>query len=97
LPDKQEESRLYELENEIIFLEKKDENGNLILDDFGNSIPISTPPPVWKTDKFCQWGDGFNVNISIPFKINGEVQSPFSDNTKITKPAGVYCHNVVKP
>lgn len=51
----------------------------------------------WKTTKNPQWGDGFNVNISIPMRKQGEVQSPFSDGNNITKPIGEYAHNVVKP
>ena len=50
----------------------------------------------WRKDKQGNWGDSFEISVTIPFKINGKVQSPFSDDDKITKPIGVYCHNVVK-
>lgn len=51
----------------------------------------------WRTDKNCNWGDGFDVSISIPYSINEEIQSPFSDSSKITKPIGEYCHDCIKP
>jgi len=51
----------------------------------------------WKTDKTCNWGDGFETSVSIPFTINKEIQSPFSDSSKITRPIGEYCHDCVKP
>lgn len=38
-------------------------------------------------------GDGFSVNISIPFKINGIIQSPFSDDEGNVSVPGVYYHN----
>lgn len=51
----------------------------------------------WKTDKTCNWGDGFSITVSSPFTINEEIQSPFSDSSKITKPIGEYCHDCIKP
>jgi len=50
----------------------------------------------WRTDP-GDFGDDFSVSISIPFKKNDEVQSPFSGKDGITRPIGVYCHDVVKP
>ena len=50
----------------------------------------------WKTARNPTWGDGFDVTVSIPYKIGGEVQSPFSDAGKNVKPAGEYCHDCVK-
>lgn len=49
----------------------------------------------WLTDKICQWGDGYTMTVSIPFKKNNEIQSPFSKN-KITSPPGVYYHEFEK-
>ena len=98
LPEKKEESRIYELEEDMQPNQsKRDENGNLMYDENGNVITIETLPPVWMTDKYCQWGDGFSIDVSIPFKKNGEIQSPFSDEKKVTYPPGIYCHDVVKP
>lgn len=52
----------------------------------------------WKIDQTGNWGDGFDVSVSIPYKINGEIQSPFSNgNGAPTQPAGQYCHACVKP
>ncbi len=41
------------------------------------------------------WGDGFDVTISIPFRKNEQIQSPFSDDNRQVQPIGKYCHNVV--
>jgi hypothetical protein len=41
------------------------------------------------------FGDGFEIQISIPFTIDGEIQSPFSMN-KVVSPPGTYHHGVVK-
>ena len=49
----------------------------------------------WDKDKTGDWGDGFEINITIPFKKNDEVQSPFSGKDKITKPVGEYFHDVI--
>lgn len=51
----------------------------------------------WRTAKNPRWGDGFDVDIGIPMKKQGEVQSPFSDKNNVTKPIGEYAHNIVKP
>ena len=51
----------------------------------------------WKTDETGDWGDGFDITVNIPWKINDEVQSPFSESDNITQPIGTYCHNAVKP
>ena len=42
------------------------------------------------------FGDGFNVSITIPYRLNDEIQSPFSDASKQVYPIGTYCHGVVK-
>ena len=42
------------------------------------------------------FGDGFDIRISIPFTIDGKIQSPFSDDKGIVYPTGTYCHGVVK-
>lgn len=51
----------------------------------------------WKTDREGKWGDGFDITIKIPWKMDEEVMSPFSDSDNITKPIGEYCHDAVKP
>ena len=51
----------------------------------------------YKTAINPEWGDGFSASVSIPYKINGEIQSPFSDENKNVKPAGQYCHECVRP
>ena len=51
----------------------------------------------WKTSIAPDWGDGFEISVSIPYKINGEVQSPFSDASKKVQPPGAYCHSCVPP
>ena len=51
----------------------------------------------WKTDKQGDWGDGFDITVTIPWKENGEIQSPFSEDDHVTRPIGEYCHNAVKP
>ena len=51
----------------------------------------------WRTEKVCTWGDGFNVEVSIPFQINGEIQSPFSGQDHKTLPIGQYANNCVLP
>jgi hypothetical protein len=38
-------------------------------------------------------GDAFNINISIPFKINGVIQSPFSNDVGEVGAPGTYYHN----
>lgn len=50
---------------------------------------------IW-TDESGAFGDGFKMNVEIPFKINGMVQSPFSDDTKKVYPIGMYFHGKVK-
>lgn len=47
---------------------------------------------VW-TDPSGAFGEGFSVSISIPFEVNGVVQSPFSDDEKKVYPPGNYFHN----
>lgn len=54
------------------------------------------PTQIWRNDKTGDWGDGFEMTITIPFKKNEEVQSPFSGKDKITMPPGNYFHDVVK-
>lgn len=49
----------------------------------------------WRKDKTGDWGDGFEVTVTIPYKVNNEIQSPFSGKDKITQPAGVYFHDVI--
>lgn len=49
----------------------------------------------WNQDKTGNWGDGFEIKITIPFKKNDEVQSPFSGRDKITRPIGEYFHDVI--
>lgn len=49
----------------------------------------------WRTAD-GNFGDGFNVAVTIPFKKNGEIQSPFSGSDKKCSPIGVYHHDVVK-
>jgi hypothetical protein len=40
------------------------------------------------------FGDGYKVTITLPYRIDGEIQSPFSDANGNVYPAGVYCHVV---
>lgn len=47
---------------------------------------------VW-TDKSGNFGDGFSVTITIPFRVNGVIQSPFSDDSGKVYPPGNYFHN----
>ena len=47
---------------------------------------------IW-TDTSNNFGDGFSVNISIPFRVNGVIQSPFSDDAGTVYPPGNYFHN----
>ena len=51
----------------------------------------------WKTDTAGNWGDGFDITVTIPWKENGEIQSPFSEDDHVTRPIGEYCHDCVKP
>lgn len=51
----------------------------------------------WTTDKNGNWGDGFEVTVQIPYRINGEIQSPFSDAARRVSPPGEYHHDCVKP
>ena len=53
--------------------------------------------PNWKTDAIGNWGDGFEITVEIPWKVKGEIQSPFSEADNVTKPIGEYCHDCVKP
>ena len=53
--------------------------------------------PNWKTDAVGDWGDGFEITVEIPWKVKGEIQSPFSEADNVTKPIGEYCHDCVKP
>ena len=54
------------------------------------------PTQLWRNDKTGDWGDGFEITITIPFKKNEEIQSPFSGKDRITMPPGNYFHDVVK-
>ena len=48
---------------------------------------------VW-TDTSGNFGDGFSVTISIPYRINGIIQSPFSDDKGKVYPPGNYFHTM---
>lgn len=48
---------------------------------------------IW-TDTSGNFGDGFKVEISIPFRINGIIQSPFSDDSGNVYPPGNYFHGM---
>lgn len=48
------------------------------------------------TDQSGAFGDGFSVTVEIPFKINGVMQSPFSDDKRKVYPIGQYFHGKVK-
>ncbi|MCK9279257.1 MAG: hypothetical protein M0P71_01325 [Melioribacteraceae bacterium] len=39
------------------------------------------------------FGDGLEVQVSIPYKIDGKIQSPFSDDDGNVYPVGSYFHN----
>lgn len=53
------------------------------------------PINIYTTDD--NFGDNFNISITIPFKKNGIVQSPFSDEKGVVYPVGTYFNDVVKP
>lgn len=40
------------------------------------------------------FGDEWTVEITSPFKLNGIIQSPFSDDNGKVYPIGTYCHNL---
>ena len=63
----------------------------------GNEQEQSYLQEHYEDDTEGNWGDGFEVKVSIPFTIDNEIQSPFSDNSKITQPIGKYFHNCIKP
>ena len=42
------------------------------------------------------FGDDWKVEITIPFKKNDMIQSPFSDDSGKVYPVGVYCHGLDK-
>lgn len=42
------------------------------------------------------FGDGWEIEVTSPFKINGIIQSPFSDNSGKVYPVGTYCHDLDK-
>ena len=42
------------------------------------------------------FGDDWEIEITSPFKIDGKIQSPFSDDFGKVYPAGVYCHELDK-
>ena len=48
------------------------------------------------TDQTENWGEGFEVEVQIPFRKNGKIQSPFSDDNKKVYPVGTYMHDVVR-
>ena len=37
-------------------------------------------------------GDGWEKEIIIPYRVNGVIQSPFSDDSGVVYPPGTYCH-----
>lgn len=45
------------------------------------------------TDKTGAFGDGFEASVEIPFRRNGVIQSPFSDDAGRVYPAGEYFHD----
>lgn len=42
------------------------------------------------------FGDGFEMVVELPYKVSGEVQSPFSKTGESVSPIGTYHHGVVK-
>ena len=50
----------------------------------------------WLTAQDPAWGDGFSTTVTIPYRKNGEVQSPFSGSDKMVRPIGEYCHGCVE-
>ena len=42
------------------------------------------------------FGDGWEIEITSPFKIDGKIQSPFSDDNGKVYPVGIYCHDLDK-
>jgi hypothetical protein len=52
-------------------------------------LPTNERPPEWKTSPDSE---GLAVSVDLPFSLNGEIQSPFSENNGRTAPIGSYCH-----
>ena len=51
----------------------------------------------WKTcDRSASFGDGFDLQVTIPWTVGGEIQSPFSGADRVTRPAGEYFHSCVR-
>lgn len=48
------------------------------------------------TDKTGNFGDGFEVTIELPYRVNDVIQSPFSKANGIVLPPGEYHSNIVK-
>ena len=42
------------------------------------------------------FGDGWSIEITSPFKIDDIIQSPFSDDNGNVQPVGIYCHDLDK-
>lgn len=42
------------------------------------------------------FGDDWTIEVTSPFKIDGKIQSPFSDDSGKVYPAGIYCHDLDK-
>ena len=48
---------------------------------------------IW-TDVSGNFGDGFEVTVNIPYRVNGVIQSPFSDDNGVVYPPGSYFHDI---
>lgn len=49
--------------------------------------------PGWSQRDRDKGGDGFEINVELPYTVNDKVQSPFSDDSGKVSPMGVYHHN----
>lgn len=48
--------------------------------------------PGWEQRDSSGGGDGFSITVTLPFKRNGVVQSPFSDDSGLVGSCGTYYH-----
>jgi hypothetical protein len=52
--------------------------------------------PGWAVRDRDMGGDGFEIELSLPYTVNNEIQSPFSGKNKKVVPMGEYCHDFDK-
>lgn len=49
--------------------------------------------PGWAVRDRDMGGDGFEIELSLPYAVDNEIQSPFSGKNKKVLPMGEYCHD----